>query len=148
MTASSLGTIVTLVVSWGGGYRSGGAWGGLFTPALCPGLQESDKDSTLNRILTLPMNCDRGKPRGDLPSTGLSRPNTLLWPLLPPHATWTALRFAKRRLGTPRGVLDRRFGGKDLSFLTMLPCLYFKPITRAPRIQMKVMENNRQRKEF
>lgn len=35
--------------------------GGLFTLALCPGLKESDKGSTLNRMLTLPMNWDREK---------------------------------------------------------------------------------------
>lgn len=50
---------MTLDVSRGGrwGRDARGGEGGLFSPALCPGLKESYKGPTLNRTVTLLVNC-------------------------------------------------------------------------------------------
>lgn len=95
---------------------------GLFSPALCPQLKESDKGPTLNRTVTLSINCDTGRgleetslpedPVCPRPFSGTYWPARGLWP-------------TRRRLGIPRGAVERRSGGKR-GFLTTLPCLYFE----------------------
>lgn len=95
---------------------------GLFSPALCPGLKESDKGPTLNRTVTLHVNCDMD---GGLQGTSL--PQDPVCPSSFSVACWPAgvLWPASRRWRIPRGGLERRSGAKS-SFSTMLPCLYIE----------------------
>ena len=94
---------------------------GLVSLPLCLGLKELDKDSTLNRVMTLEIHCHGeggGEASRGLPSTGPVCPapfSAVCWPTCPTGQLSGSLA-CQEEIGDPKGSSGKNMGEARTAF--------------------------------